>query len=575
MVCMAAQELKSGRHIRLWQDDLRKLRTPPFPTDESVLYVAYFASAEFSCHLALGWPLPARVFDCYTEFRNLTNGRKHALGNGLLAALAAYGLDGIAADEKHAMRDLVLAGGPWTDAERRDILEYCAGDVVALDKLFPRLLADVMRDPDPLQRLGQALLRGRYMKAVAHMEHAGVPVDTETLARLRTGWTAIQDRLISEIDKNFGVFDGRTFKQDLFAQWLAGSGIPWPTTDAGHLALDRDTFRQAARAHPEVAPLRELRHALSEMRLNDLAVGSDGRNRTLLSPFGARTGRNTPSNSKFIFGPSAWLRGLIKPSEGHGLAYVDFSSQEVAIAAALSGDSALMAAYRTGDVYLAFAKQAGLAPASATKQTHKKVRDQCKAVVLGVQYGMQAHSLGQRIGQPEIYARRLLEAHRRTYPQFWEWTEGAVDKAMLSGMLETVFGWSVYIGHQSNPRALQNFPCQANGAEMLRLACCLATEAGLTICAPVHDAVLLEAPLKQLDADIAELRALMAEASRVVLGGFEVRTAAEVVRWPDRYADERGAVMWRRVTALLDELDEKPNHVNSPVQPCEFAHTTL
>ena len=282
MVCMAAQELKSGRHIRLWQDDLRKLRTPPFPTDESVLYVAYFASAEFSCHLALGWPLPARVFDCYTEFRNLTNGRKHALGNGLLAALAAYGLDGIAADEKHAMRDLVLAGGPWTDAERRDILEYCAGDVVALDKLFPRLLADVMRDPDPLQRLGQALLRGRYMKAVAHMEHAGVPVDTETLARLRTGWTAIQDRLISEIDKNFGVFDGRTFKQDLFAQWLAGSGIPWPTTDAGHLALDRDTFRQAARAHPEVAPLRELRHALSEMRLNDLAVGSDGRNRTLL-----------------------------------------------------------------------------------------------------------------------------------------------------------------------------------------------------------------------------------------------------------------------------------------------------
>jgi len=578
-VCMVAQELRTGRHVRLWQDELCRLREPPFPTDESALFVAYFASAEFSCFLALGWPLPARAFDCFAEFRNLTNGRRHPLGNGLLAALASYGLDGMAADEKANMRDLILSGGPWNDAERRAILDYCAGDVLALEKVFPRLLADVMRGPDPRQRLGQALLRGRYMKAVAHMEHAGVPVDTETLARLRAGWTAIQDRLIGEIDKDFGVFDGRTFKQDLFARWLIENRIPWPTTDAGQLSLDRETFRQAARSHPEVAPLRELRHSLSELRLNDLAVGSDGRNRTLLSPFGARTGRNTPSNSRFIFGPSAWLRSLIKPPPGRGLAYVDFSSQEVGIAAALSGDAALADAYQSGDVYLAFAKQAGLAPEHATKQTHKKVRDQCKTVVLGVQYGMGSYTLAQRIGQPEIYARRLLEAHQRTYPQFWAWAEGAIDKAMLSGTLETVFGWTVHIGETSNPRALQNFPCQANGAEMLRLACCLATEAGLTICAPVHDAALLEAPLDRLDADIAKLRALMAEASRIVLGGFDIRTDAEVVRWPDRYMDPRGAVMYRRVCTLLDESAETPtvqirpsNHGNSPMQPCKSAY---
>ena len=56
---------------------------------------------------------------------------------------------------------------------------------------------------------------------------------------------------------------------------------------------------------------------------NDLAVGAEGRNRTLLSPFGARTGRNTPSNTKFIFGPAVWLRGLIRPDPGKALAYID------------------------------------------------------------------------------------------------------------------------------------------------------------------------------------------------------------------------------------------------------------
>ena len=81
--------------------------------------------------------------------------------------------------------------------------------------------------------------------------------------------------------------------------------------------------------------MRELRVSLFQLRLEDLAVGSDGRNRVLLSPVGASSGRNTPSNSKFIFGPSTWLRGLIKPEPGIALAYVDWSQQEFGIAASL------------------------------------------------------------------------------------------------------------------------------------------------------------------------------------------------------------------------------------------------
>jgi hypothetical protein len=100
------------------------------------LFVAYYASAEIGCHLALGWPVPERVLDLFTEFRNLTNGIPPANGSGLLGALSHYGLDSIGAVEKDAMRELVLRGGPWTDAERTAILDYCESDVAALARLL-------------------------------------------------------------------------------------------------------------------------------------------------------------------------------------------------------------------------------------------------------------------------------------------------------------------------------------------------------------------------------------------------------------------------------------------------------
>ena len=89
---------------------------------------------------------------------------------------------------------------------------------------------------------------------------------------------------------------------------------------------------------------------------------------------------------------------------------------------------------------------------------------------------------------------------------------------------------------------------QANGAEMLRIACCLATERGVEVCAPIHDAVLICAPLDRLDEDVARMRAAMAEASRAVLAGFELGTDVVEVHYPERYMDPRRRVMWDRVS---------------------------
>jgi DNA polymerase I len=161
-----------------------------------------------------------------------------------------------------------------------------------------------------------------------------------------------------------------------------------------------------------------------------------------------------------------------------------------------------------------------------------------------------------RIAQPPIVARELLRAHRETYRQFWAWSDAAVDQAMLVGVIHTVYGWPVRVNERSKPRSLRNFPMQANGAEMLRIACCLAAERGVEVCAPVHDAVLICAPLDRLEVDIGTMRGAMAEASRLVLAGFELGTDMKVVRWPDRYADPRGVEMWNRVCSLVKEVEE-------------------
>jgi DNA polymerase-1 len=540
-VCMVARELRTGQTIRLWQDQFTS--APPFPTGCDSVAVAFFAGSDLGCFRALGWPMPANLLDPFIEFRNRTNGLPLLAGRSLIGALIHFGLDTIGVEEKDEKRKLVLAGGPWSAGGRAEILSYCESDVTALERLLLAML--------PRIDLPRALLRGRYMAAVAAMEWAGTPIDVPMLTQFQEHWDGIKDELIAAIDVDYGVFEGRTFKAERWAKWLANNDIPWPRTETGALSLADGTFRQLAKAYPRVSSIRELRSALSDLRLNDLRVGHDARNRCLLSPFRTKTGRNAPSNTQFIFGPSVWLRGLIKPPPGYGVAYVDWEQQEFAIAAKLSGDRAMQAAYESGDPYLEFAKQANAVPADATKETHGPTRELFKQCVLATQYGQGVEGLACRIGRPTIVAWDLLRAHHETYPTFWRWSDAAVDDAMLHGSIFTVFGWRIHVGENPNPRTLRNFPCQANGAEMLRIACCFATERGIEVCAPVHDAVLIAAPLDRLDADIARMQACMAEASRIVLDGFEVRTDVKRVDYPDRWADPRGAVMWDKVTGLI------------------------
>ena len=216
-------------------------------------------------------------------------------------------------------------------------------------------------------------------------------------------------------------------------------------------------------------------------------------------------------------------------------------------------NSTMMEAYSSGDPYLTFAIQAGAVPSYATKHSHQLERDQFKLCVLAVQYGMGPDSLAILIKQPVARARQLLDLHRRTYQKFWIWSDQCLNEAILSGRLWTNFGWQIQVGNNPNERSLRNFPMQAHGAEMLRISCILLTRACIRICATVHDSILIEAPLDQLDAAVETTTFLMRKASRIVLSGFELSSEAKIVRYPDRYMDARGHAMWNKVMELLNE----------------------
>jgi DNA polymerase I len=550
-VCLVVRELLSGEVRRYWMDELRQMDQSPFDIGPDALFVAFFASADFSVFLALGWDLPTNVFDCYAEFLCQTNGETLPFGKGQIGALQYFGITDGNQVAKDYMRQRILTGGPWSSDERLAILDYCQSDIDGLATLFTAMLARWPLGPTDLD---QVLTRGRYVATVALMEHRGVPIDTTTLGLMRDNWHDFKQALIEKTDQAYGVYDKGSFRVHLFEHYLGAQNIAWPRLPSGELQLDRDTFKMMALRHPQLAELRELRKTLAEMREIKLTVGRDGRNRTLLSPFSSKTGRNQPSTTKFIFGLPAWARSLIKPEPETALAYLDFSSQEIAIAACLSGDDTLWQAYASGDPYIQFAIDAGLAPVGATKESHKAERDACKVIMLGVQYGMSAYGMGQKASLHVLEAEDLLQRHKDVYHTFWKWAERNVNAGLAGIELHTVFGWKIRAGKGRDVKenTFLNWPMQANGAEMLRLACIALEEEGIRICAPVHDAILIEAPLNAIEDHVRHATSLMQKASEWVLGlGRQCRVDAEIVCCPDRYIDGRGTDMWSFIQSRL------------------------
>jgi hypothetical protein len=538
-ICMVAREVNSGELVRIWLWD-----DPPAdcPLDlEGSLYVAYNASAEMRCHQTLGWKKPPSILDLYAEFCAEKAGKTDQQKR-LLDACRCYGIATIADEEKKDMQNLCTRGGPYTEGEKAAILDYCQSDV--------DVTAELLRKMWPTIDFKNALWRGDYSWAVAAIERAGIPIDMERHEFLTGVWDEIKADLIRVFDADYGVYIGETFKEDKFAAWVQKQGFTWPRQENGKLCLKERTFSDMAKQHSIVRPLHELRKTVSGLRIADLPIGADGRNRYSVMPYVAKTGRNQPKGREFIFAGAKWPRFLIKPEPGRSLAYIDWCAQEFGIAAYVSGDKNMIASYCEPDPHIAFAKFAGAVPEWATKESHPAERKAYKVANLGILMGMGVTGLAARLGGDGYLAAKIIGDHRRAYPTYRQWSEDNVNHYLLKNTLVGRMGWPLHYGCETKSRTARNFKLQANGAEMMRLAAIAIAAKGITIHAIVHDAFLIGAATGEIREAVASVQKSMAEASAVITGGYPLKTDAQIFSYPGRFEEEDGAEMWRVVNGL-------------------------
>jgi DNA polymerase family A len=572
VLCMVAnvldKKLRHVRTIRMWRGDFGT--APPFDIGPDSLFVAYSAWAEMICFMTLGWKFPVHIFDQHTAYLAASNvllphdpdETRKKPRKRLSDACRAYGVEGWERIDKEAIaRD--IGEGRWRDHGRERVLEYCEEDVRASTLLLREQLRG--RQRFPAADVERVLHWSNYSaKAVAQIQARGMPIDMALWAKVQENKPAVVRYLLQRFDPSHGsknpiyTPEGE-WSYARFERWLASTGVAaWPRLESGKLDISGDAFRMMYHA-PGIEGLHALRDGLSVIVRAKLPIGRDGRNRPNLFPFCTATGRN--AHAKSLYNAHAGMRSfMVFPTDVIGV-YLDWRTQEVGIAAALSGDEALMAAYRDGDIYHALALLCGLTndpDPKHWKDNNSAMRQRMKPLQLGINYGMGVPSLAKGLDRHPLIASEIIERHKRTYPRFWEWREDQVWHALLDRKMETVFGWPLYLSNSPNRRTLYNFPMQGNGAEMLRLAAWRMCEAGIIPNMLVHDGLLIEARNEE---QIEQAIDIMRAAGRDVCDGFEI--GVDVDQRLDRgarYRDKRPVAksMWTTMMTALQKVRAIP-----------------
>ena len=576
VLCMVAHVLDSNlrhmRTIRLWRGEFGA--GAPFDIGPDALFVAYSAWAEMTCFKMLGWQFPVHIFDLHTAYLAASNillphdpdeVRKKPRKR-LSDACRAYDIAGWENTDKEAIARNI-GEGRWHDYGQEAVYDYCEEDVRVSTLL---LRAQLCGQPGlPAANVERVLHWSNYSaKAIAQIQARGMPIDVPLWNLVQENKAAVIGNLLRQFDPSCGS-DNPIYTPEgewsyaRFESWLVSAGVvAWPRLESGQLDVDGDAFRLMYHV-PGIEGLHALRDSLGVIVRAKLPIGRDGRNRPSLFPFGTATGRN--AHSKSLYNAHAGMRSfMVFPPDTIGV-YLDWRTQEVGIAGALSGDEGLMHDYQSGDVYYALAKLCGLTndpDQKRWKRENPDVRQRMKSLQLAVNYGMGVPSLAKGLDRHPLIASTIVERHRQTYSRFWQWRADMVQTAMLERRIESVFGWPLHITTSPNQRTLYNFPCQAGGAEMLRLAAWRLCEAGITPNMLIHDGLLLELRDRE---QIAQAIEIMKAAGRDVCNGLEIGVDVDqLLENGARYQDKRpmAKAMWdtmmrtlARARAIPEESD--------------------
>jgi len=469
-------------------------------------------------------------------------------------AAATFKMLGVKIDteEKTAARDIIIrSNADEIDANAERILKYNVSDIEYLPKLLNKLRSVITQSAgiSTKEWIGHALTRGDYAVRTARMLELGYPVNLEKIEKFTSNIDQILDssvkQVLEEHPKAFRYAKkiGRwSLNEKEVRTWIESQNYPtWRKTSGGKTgvkktSLSKDAFADYFSSESEGFGGAFYRHLKTKQSLNGFIepksaglktkkrfqdfVGSDGRVRPYFGIYGSQASRSQPGAVGFIPLKSHWMRNFIEARPGRALAQWDYSAEEFLVAAVLSQDKAMLRAYDSGDVYLAFGKSAGLIPEHGTKDTHKALRNVCKTCVLGISYDLSARGLAPRLTQitkedwTEDRAQELIDLFYETYSDYGEWKREVQTEYRDAGMLTLQDGWMMW-GDNDNPRSVGNFQVQGLGAVIMRKAVAFAQDAGLDVLLTLHDSLMIETDAYDVS-QMVSLRDCMAAAAAEV-----------------------------------------------------------
>lgn len=416
-----------------------------------------------------------------------------------------------------------------------DATTYAAEDADMAWRLYQKLNAR-------LQEFGEANEYGWCMERLARevewpiievlgeMEIAGIQLDVEFLQRfgerLRVRIAELKAKIFDLAGEEFNLGSPAQLAQILYGRLgLPSVGLKKGKTGISTAASELEKLRQT---HPIIELIMEYRELDKLMNTYVEAlpgqVARDGRVHTSFSQVVAQTGRLSSTNPNLQNIPvrtelGREIRTAFVAPEGRCLVSADYSQIELRVAAALSGDEAMIETFRQGqDLHAVTAAE--LYNVSLDEVT-KEMRYNVKAVNFGVLYGMSAHGLSVATGMDGKQAAEFIDRYFEVRPKLKEYIEVTKKFARENLYTETIFGRrrpcpeirsNNFNIRQGAERVAVNVPIQGTAADIYKLAM-IAVDARLdddcALLLQIHDELIVEAPAEKAEAVAEMLRETM------------------------------------------------------------------
>ena len=376
------------------------------------------------------------------------------------------------------------------------------------------------------------------VRVLARMEHLGIAVDVVQLKSIAARLTAE----VGELSLALQAVVGHPFNTNSPAQLgkilFEERGLTPPrktktgySTDVATLEKLRDSWPEFIDPLMRYREVEKLRGTYGEGLLSEVAA--DGRIHATFNQTVTRTGRLSSDQPNLHNIPVRTEEGRIfrtafVPSAGWRLMVADYNQIELRCIAHLAQDPGLIAAFTTGqDVHSATAARVFGVEESAV--THEQ-RSKAKMVSYGLAYGMEAFGLGQRLGIRTDEAATILDAYFAAFPNVHSYMDDTVAQAKSRGYTETLFGRrrripeldsSNFRIRQAGERQAMNAAIQGLAADIFKIAL-IRIDQGLSDSAlasrlvlQVHDEVLVESPLNEVEVVDALVLQIMEQATKL------------------------------------------------------------